>query len=178
MSLADGLEELYAVFQDRYFGKYPGEVVNNSDDENRGRLLVKVPDVMGDQELWALPCIPYAGKDVGFYAMPPEKANVWVEFLGGDPNHPIWVGSFWAKDQTDSADTKPGVKFLRTEGAVIRIDDDAGTVTIETGDGTVMTIGGGEIKLEATDVSASANGSKLALSSGGLDVNNGAFSVS
>ena len=40
---------------------------------------------------WAMPCAPYAGQQVGFFAVPPIGANVWVEFEGGDPDYPIWT---------------------------------------------------------------------------------------
>lgn len=171
-------EDLYSALQDLFFGKFRGEVVSNEDDQGRGRLEVKVPAVMGAQPIWALPCIPYAGPGEGFYALPPAGANVWIEFEGGDANFPVWVGCFWGDGQIDSADADPKIKFLRTASAAIRIDDGAGTVTIETGDGTVLTIGGGEIKLEAAEINHEGGGAKLSLSAAGLDVNNGAFSVS
>jgi hypothetical protein len=49
-----------------------------------------------------LPCTPYARPNVGFYAIPPIGANVWIEFEGGDPSYPIWSGGFWetAKDNS------------------------------------------------------------------------------
>ena len=61
-----------------------------------GRVQVSVPAVLGDGRLsWAMPCVPYAGSQVGFFAIPPVGANVWVEFEGGDPDYPIWSGCFW-----------------------------------------------------------------------------------
>ena len=172
-----GIEELYSVLQDRFFGKYRGFVTSNTDSEARGRLQVRVPNVMGDQLIWALPCVPYAGNGVGFFAMPPVDAGVWIEFEGGDPSYPVWVGCFWSDGQIDSADASPSIKFWKTDSATIRIDDDAGTVTIETSDGSVLTIGSGKISSEASEVSASANGNSHSLSATGFDVNNGALSV-
>lgn len=171
-------EDLYSALQDQFFGKFRGEVVSNEDDRGRGRLEVRVPTVMGAQPIWALPCVPYAGPGEGLFAMPPVGAKVWIEFEGGDTNFPIWVGCFWGDGQIDSPDADPKIKFLRTSGAIIRIDDGEGTVTIETGDGTVLTIGGGEIKLDATEINHSGGGGTMKLSAAGLDVNNGAFSVS
>ncbi|MEM9332929.1 MAG: phage baseplate assembly protein V [Pseudomonadota bacterium] len=178
MNPIQALEDLYGVLQDRYFGKYRGIVESNEDPLARGRLQVRVPNVMGSQLVWANPCVPYAGNGVGFFALPPEQTGVWIEFEGGDTNFPIWVGCFWAENQVENSEAKPGIKTLRTDGAVLKFDDDNGVVTIETGDGTTLTIGGGEIKLEANDVSAQANGKKMALNASGFDVNNGAFSVS
>jgi hypothetical protein len=42
-----------------------------------------------------MPCVPYAGIQQGFFALPEEGADVWIEFEGGDPDRPIWVGGYW-----------------------------------------------------------------------------------
>ena len=80
----------------KFYGKYRGTVTDNQDSLARGRVKVQVPQVLGDAEVWALPCVPYAGKDVGFFAMPKKGAMVWVEFEAGDASYPIWTGSSWA----------------------------------------------------------------------------------
>ncbi len=177
MTEATNVEELYGALQDRFFGKYRALVTDNNDLEGRGRLQVQVPNVMGDQLIWALPCVDYAGDSVGLYAMPPVGAGCWVEFEGGDPSYPIWVGCFWSDGQIETADASPSVKFWKTEGVTFRIDDEAGTLTIETADGTVVKIGDGEIKLEATEVKADAGGTTLEMSSSSLEVNGGSLSV-
>jgi hypothetical protein len=83
-----------------FFGKYRGQVAANKDPLHLGRIQVKVPAVFGTgQSSWAMPCTPYAGKDLGWFAIPPVNSNVWVEFEGGDPDYPIWTGCFWGEDQ-------------------------------------------------------------------------------
>ena len=80
----------------RFYGKYRGAVLNNIDPEQRGRLLVQVPDVLGLlTSSWAMPCFPHAGIQMGTYMIPLIGAGVWVEFEQGDPDYPIWVGCFW-----------------------------------------------------------------------------------
>lgn len=80
----------------QYFGKYRGTVLNNIDPEQRGRLMLQVPDVLGElPSSWAMPCAPVAGIQSGIYAIPPIGAGVWVEFEHGDPDYPIWVGCWW-----------------------------------------------------------------------------------
>jgi Type VI secretion system/phage-baseplate injector OB domain len=81
----------------RYFGKYRGSVVTNVDPVGQGRLLVRVPDVVGvGTTSWAMPCVPVAGPGMGTYIVPPPVgAGVWVEFEQGNPRFPIWVGCFW-----------------------------------------------------------------------------------
>jgi uncharacterized protein involved in type VI secretion and phage assembly len=79
-----------------YYGKYRGKVENNIDPMQMGRVQVSVPAVLGESTLgWAMPCSPFAGSGVGFFAVPPTGANVWVEFEGGDPDFPIVAGGFW-----------------------------------------------------------------------------------
>ena len=47
---------------DRFYGKHRGAVLNNIDPEQRARLLVQVPDVLGlGTSSWAMPCVPVAG---------------------------------------------------------------------------------------------------------------------
>ena len=85
----------------RHYGKHRGLVLNNVDPEQRGRLLVQVPDVLGlGTSSWALPNVPMAGRQMGVYTVPVVGAGVWVEFEGGDPDHPIWTGGFWAAGET------------------------------------------------------------------------------
>src|SRR5688572_22057881 len=93
----------------RYFGKYRGRVEDNDDKERLGRLQIIVPQVLGEAKVWAFPCVAYAGKDVGFYAMPKIGTGVWVEFEAGDSRYPIWTGCVWAKGDISAADAKPDV---------------------------------------------------------------------
>lgn len=82
-----------------YYGKYRGTVLNNIDPEQRGRLMLTIPDVLGlIPSSWAEPCVPLAGPTgppMGVYFVPPIGTGVWVEFEHGDPNYPIWAGCRW-----------------------------------------------------------------------------------
>jgi len=80
----------------KYYGKYRGTVINNIDLEQRGRIQAIVPDVSGLAPTgWAMPCLPFAGKSMGMYALPQIGSGVWIEFEQGDPDYPIWTGCFW-----------------------------------------------------------------------------------
>jgi uncharacterized protein involved in type VI secretion and phage assembly len=80
----------------RFYGKYRGLVIENLDPEQVGRVLLQVPDVLGEiPSSWALPCVPVAGIQSGIFAVPPIGSQVWVEFEQGDPDYPIWTGGFW-----------------------------------------------------------------------------------
>ena len=80
----------------RFYGKYRGTVVNNVDPMGRCRLLVRVTDAYGPNiSSWAMPCLPWAGTQMGAYIVPPPNAGVWVEFEHGDPDRPIWSGCWF-----------------------------------------------------------------------------------
>jgi type VI secretion system (T6SS) baseplate-like injector VgrG len=80
----------------RYYGKYRGTVLNNVDPMQMCRLMAMVPDVLGlTPSTWAMPCMPVAGLQTGVYSVPPIGSGVWIEFEQGDPDYPIWVGSYW-----------------------------------------------------------------------------------
>jgi uncharacterized protein involved in type VI secretion and phage assembly len=139
MEERDVIDQLLDLIQGRYYGKYRGEVVDNDDETHRGRLKVKVPAALGDTQVWALPCVPYAGKNVGIKALPPKGASVWVEFEAGHLSHPIWVGCFWVDNELSDDDAKPSIKLFRTDKTRIRIDDEAGTIEISVQDGAALT---------------------------------------
>lgn len=102
-----------------YFGKYRGKVIENVDPEGLGRLLIMAPGVLNEDEMWAMPCVPYAGPDQGFIILPGKGANVWVEFEGGDLRYPIWTGCFWSEKELPAA-ARPGNMVLKTPiGAII-----------------------------------------------------------
>ena len=80
----------------KFYGKYRGTVINNIDPEQRGRIQAIVPAVSNVVPTsYAMPCVPIAGKQQGIFAIPQIGAGVWIEFEGGDPDKPIWVGGFW-----------------------------------------------------------------------------------
>lgn len=141
----------------RCFGKYRGIVMDNKDTTNRGRLKVKVPSVLPDVEVWAMPCLPYTGKDVGTYIIPEPDAGVWVEFEAGDRSFPIWSGGYWVDDELPKLNNgnraKPGIRMIRSEkGLQIALQDDDETITISDTNGKnkiTIIVQEGKIRMEA-----------------------------
>jgi hypothetical protein len=109
----------------RFIGKYRGKVIENIDPLFQGRIIAEVPAVSGSILNWALPCTPYAGPDVGFYAIPPIGANVWIEYEGGDPNYPVWVGCFWGPEDILHVPEPPPpeTKVFKTEFITMILND-------------------------------------------------------
>jgi hypothetical protein len=151
------LDQVLNWIKNHFFGKYRGQVKDNDDPTNRGRIKVIVPAVMDDLQVWAMPCLPYTGSDSGTFIIPATDAGVWVEFEGGDPSYPIWTGGFWAddeipKDEQDSQ-AKPSLRIIKSEkGLMVSFNDDSETLTLSDKDGSnIMTIAvqDGEIRMEA-----------------------------
>jgi uncharacterized protein involved in type VI secretion and phage assembly len=158
-----------------HLGKHRGLVLNNFDPEQRGRLLVQVPDVLGlGTSSWAMPNVPFAGPQMGAYVIPVIGAGVWVEFEGGDPDFPIWTGGFWGSAaevpalalaglpaspnvvlQTQGQNTlllsdvpgTGGIMLKSTTGAMILINDTG--ITISNGKGATIVLAGPTVTVNA-----------------------------
>jgi hypothetical protein len=70
-----------------YFGIYRATVVSNSDPLSKRRLQVLVPEVTGEQPVWAAACVPQGSR-----AQPKSGTVIWLQFESGDVNRPVWVG--------------------------------------------------------------------------------------
>jgi hypothetical protein len=78
---------------ERYLGKFLATVANNIHPEQMGWIQVSMPDVTGfAPSTWCMPCLPVAGLQLGIYAVPMIGSKVFIEFLQGELDHPVWVG--------------------------------------------------------------------------------------
>jgi hypothetical protein len=151
--------ELANEARERFYGKYRGKVADVDDPDSLGRIKVQVPEVYGDVvSPWALPCAPYAGPGLGFYAIPPVDAGVWVEFEAGDPSRPIWTGGWWGRDDPPKDEkgtaASPPLKIWRSEqGLLLALDDDGNTATLSDGSGdnlVTIKVNDGQVRVQAT----------------------------
>jgi uncharacterized protein involved in type VI secretion and phage assembly len=180
----DPMELLMEWVRGRYFGKYRGVVTDNDDETGRGRLKVQVESVLGSVQVWAMPCVPYAGKGVGFYSLPESKTGVWVEFEGGNLSYPIWSGCFWGDDELpDESDA--AIKIWKTDSLTVRINDDDDEITIEATSGAKLTIktdviteaGEATHTVGSNGVVSEQGASKAEVTSSAFKVNGGAMEV-
>lgn len=161
-----------------HYGRYRGKVVANSDTSKLGRIQVTCPAVLGDgRQAWALPSTPYAGDGVGFFAIPPEGADVWVEFEGGDPDYPIWVGCFWSDGQVPTEASAASIKVLKTDALTLTVDDSSGGqgVTLEVSSPAVTT--SIKIALTSSGVEISTGNASVKLDPTSVSLNDGALQV-
>jgi phage baseplate assembly protein gpV len=147
------LARLIERVEGRYFGKYRGQVSDNNDPNNLGRVKAKVPRVLADEESgWALPAFCYGGaSEQGFFALPDVGAGVWIEFEGGDLSYPIWSGTWYTSGAIPES-AKAGQKVLKTSsGHKIVLDDDAGSIAITDSNNNVIQMNANSIQITAGD---------------------------
>jgi hypothetical protein len=162
----------------QFFGKYRGKVENNIDPMQMGRIQVSVPAVLGDGRLgWAMPCAPFGGSGVGFFAVPPNQANVWVEFEGGDPDYPIWSGCFWGIGEVPAMPALAQMKVLKTDCITLTLSDmpGIGGFKVEVNPPAVAMPLKMEFNVSGIEISCGAASVKLTPAS--VSINNGALEV-
>jgi uncharacterized protein involved in type VI secretion and phage assembly len=131
-----------------------------------------------DDSGWAMPCVPFAGKGMGFFALPATGAGVWIEFEHGDPDYPIWSGCWWGSTaEVPTAVLTPPQSnkvLLQTEGgSSILIDDTPGVNGI-----TLTTASGQKVVISATGIEIdNGAGATVALQGPQVSVNDGALEV-
>jgi uncharacterized protein involved in type VI secretion and phage assembly len=193
------LEQVMTYLRSRFFGKYRGIVDDNADPAGNARLLVRVPAVLGDVAVWAMPCVPYAGAGVGLHLLPEPGTGVWVEFEAGDPSFPIWTGFFWGDGEVPESATAT-LKILKTGKHRVALDDAADEIALENssaasvvmssdiiaeasgkvtiGASVTSEAGGAKVDVGAAGVTCDSGGTgKVEVTKGGVMLDSGAFQV-
>jgi uncharacterized protein involved in type VI secretion and phage assembly len=171
---------------DKFYGKYRGTVLSNSDPDQRGRLQVEVPDVLGEfPSSWAEPCVPLAGPTglaMGVYLVPSVGAPVWVEFEHGDPDYPIWSGCRWGaqsdlpSDATSGNPADPNIVIQSLLQHKILVSDmppstNTGGIILQSTTGAMIVVNDSGIYID------NGKGASITLIGPTVSINNGALTV-
>lgn len=140
----------------RYFGVYPGIVVNNRDPAGLGRLLVRMPtlflDPGRDTLAWARVALPYAGSGYGMWLPPQIDDEVLVAFEAGDLERPWIIGRAWngldLPPQDGAALGDQGLLIRTPAGYRILIDEAGQVVRVDHPSGMALVIEAGVARLE------------------------------
>lgn len=174
----------------QYFGKYSGIVKDNRDGDKLGKVKVSVPALFPPDELMdARPALPY-----GWFFVPENETQVWVEFEGGDSTLPLWTGvqalnGKWATEVDLDPPEKRGLKTKA--GHLILFDDKSGEELIRIVEGVHkheilldkngITITDGVNKqtltFDSSGVKTAISGASIALTSSGITVDAGSNSL-
>lgn len=162
----------------KYPYTYLGSVVTNIDPLKLGRLLVKVPDVLGDDPcIWAASASPIAA----MYTIPLPGDGVWIIFQGGEPDYAVWIGSWRgsAKDVPALAlaappATPPIILQSISQNKIIISSVPGDGITLETIQGPA----GPSIKITAAGITISdGKGAMISLAGGAVTINQGALVI-
>jgi uncharacterized protein involved in type VI secretion and phage assembly len=162
------LADLADRVHNRFYGKYRG-VVTQVDGKTM-RLKAKVQSVLLQQETgWAMPCVPYAGPQVGIAFLPEVGSGVWIEFEGGDVSFPIWTGCYWRAGELPPEATDKS-KAIVTQTAKLVLDDSATKSTWSDVSENTVTMDSSGIALERGGKSITIETAKVSVNDGALEV--------
>jgi len=93
-----------AIMSSEYTGLYVGKVEKRVDPNRQGRLKVRIigihnDEINVDQLPWAYPKNNAWSKG-GSFKIPPIRSWVYVQFLNGNHEYPVWDGSWWGTAET------------------------------------------------------------------------------
>jgi uncharacterized protein involved in type VI secretion and phage assembly len=132
----------------RFHGKYAGIVISNeaqSDSGHLGHIKIRVPSILeedeGSGETRAIEVVARPSFPAGFFFVPEPGANVWIEFMAGRLEEPIWTGTWYPAEPEQDAAAAPVDadaeaptqlrKIIRTaRGNTVQIDDEEGAERI------------------------------------------------
>jgi hypothetical protein len=113
----------------RHYGIYRGVVQDNKDPQSQRRLRVSIPQITGSEVTdWAWPVDPSSVSP----AVPVIGQGVWVAFIGGDPEYPIWMGTFG----TNQGKNKK-LSFKPLDNTVSLTSISSYLITVTNPDGTI-----------------------------------------
>lgn len=142
-------------------GLFVGQVTDNKDPENLGRVKVKFPfRDKDDSSWWARVATEMASKEYGTWFLPEVGDEVLVGFENGQIRYPIVIGSLYTgskkKPPYNNSNEKNEHRAIKSRsGHLIDLLDKEGeeTITIKTGKGRsiTMTDKSGSEAIEITD---------------------------
>jgi hypothetical protein len=154
-----------------YYGKYRGIVKDVRDPDKLCRIRATVPGLLdGELTGWAMPVLPFAGKDHGMVMLPAVDSGVWIEFEAGNLDLPLWSGGWFANDQRPDPQGEKVRVIVSENGHQIVLDDDQDEVKI-------VHSGGAQIKLTGSGIELSFESCKIEISSTDISLNNGLIKV-
>jgi hypothetical protein len=124
---------------ERHYGKYAGVVADNNppaSGPHRGEIVVSVPGILeetpdgnGNQPIKVTAAPAFLP---GYFFVPNQNDTVWVEFVDGNINYPVWSGVWYPRGKTPATvnGDAPTLdqKIIRTRsGQVIQLDDSSGS---------------------------------------------------
>lgn len=125
-----------------YLGIYQGIVTKTDDPEKRGRIKCKIPKVLGNdvESAWCDPVVTVAYDGGGDFCVPFIDEAVWVGFIHGEVNKPIYFGGWWKKEKTPwpSYDRLDDTRIISYKDFKITIHENEATIENCDGDNQII----------------------------------------
>ena len=136
------------------FGLYRAKVSNIEDPEQRGRIKVVCPEVIGVnvESAWCDPCVNVAYDKGGDFCIPALDEFVWIAFIAGDPNKPVYLGGWWKKESVpkDTYDELDNYRIIKYSNDRVIMQEDKILIEVEE-EKTRATLTDDSITLEVGD---------------------------
>ena len=136
------------------YGLYRAKVSNIEDPEQRGRIKVVCPEVIGVnvESAWCDPCVNVAYDKGGDFCLPALDEFVWVAFIAGNPNKPVYLGGWWKKESVpkDSYDELDNYRIIKYSNDRVIMQEDKILIEVED-EKTRATLTDKDITLEVGD---------------------------
>ena len=179
-------------------GVYTASVLDNRDPEGLARVLVRVSgvdDAAASRGAWARVATMMAGQNRGTFFLPEIGDEVLVAFERGDLRVPYVIGALWnakarppatSRDATTTktiksrsgitlrfSDDSPSAVVMETPGGQrVTLQDGAGAVRIEDGNGNAITLDSSGVTIRAI-AKVTVNGATVDVNAGAVTVNAG-----
>lgn len=138
----------------KYYGIYQAQVQDIDDPEKRGRIRVICPEVLDEAvSAWCDPCVPVAYDGGGDFCIPQIDEFVWVMFLAGDCNEPVYLGGWWSEDNTPlgiNYDDKEDIRTINFKNCTILMADDTLSIIVGNSDTADLIIKNDRIIINGT----------------------------
>lgn len=165
----------------KYIGKFEATVINNVDPMQLGRLQVQTPESSGISiSSWATPCFPFTGKQMGAYMIPQVGSSVWIEFLDGNLDKPVWTGGFYGTAAEVPSLALAGVpaspnivlqSALQNTFMISDLPGPTGGIMLKSTTGASIIVNDTGIYIQ------NGKGASIILTGPAVNINNGAFTV-
>lgn len=131
-----------------------GTVSKVEDEEQKGRILILIPSLGWNSDDLGVWCYP---KDKKSFITPKINDYVFVEFINGDKNFPVYSGiSFKMKDMIlKNYDGKPTTQILfedNLQETYVKYNEESKEFIISDSHGNIVTLKNGEITVKGTKV--------------------------
>ena len=103
----------------RFFAPWPAEVIDVKDPEGLHRVRFTIPGLV-DESPWAFPATAGGGsKEWGGHIVPPVGSTVFVQWLAGDPEKPIYAGGSWGVVEGDGSEAPRAIREAGAEAHLV-----------------------------------------------------------